>query len=185
MYLLLIKHSLTEPYVAVGRFKDSFEANKYFNETYKGFSHKIMSESDAIAMAKRKEERKVRRKQMISSVGKAVAGSTRQLSEEVKRELKDYDDRELARLRRAIKRDKLAIERTKLEQQRQKLRPSQPQPQYGYGPRAGFTFNPPSILLHPPFPTPMAQPAPAPPVKRKKYKKKSKKKSKKKKSKRS
>jgi len=148
-YVLYIKHSLTDPYVMVGQFDSSFEAQRYLDENYKGFAHKIMSVKDAIKEGEKQEERARKRKEMVTKTGKAVVSGAKAVGRgavavgkgvakaseavgEAEEKYKEYwegrdikaaerETRELARLRAANKRMAIRIEQQKLRE-RQKLK---------------------------------------------------------------
>jgi len=148
-YVLYIKHSLTDPYVMVGQFDSSFEAQRYLDENYKGFAHKIMSVKDAIREGEKQEERARKRKEMVVKTGKAVVSGAKAVgrgamavgrgaakaSEAVgeaeekykeyweRRDIKAYEreEQDLERLKRANKRLAIRLEQQQLrEKQRAK-----------------------------------------------------------------
>jgi len=64
-YVLLIRHSLFATYEPIAVFRTSHDAHKYFDETYKGFPHRIISLAQYQREQKRKEDTKQRRKSNV------------------------------------------------------------------------------------------------------------------------
>lgn len=171
-YVLYIKHSLTDPYIMVGQFDSSFEAQRYLDENYKGFAHKIMSVKDAIREGERQEERKRKRKEMVTktaktvisgietigrgavAVGKGAAKATEALGE-VEEKYKEYwesrdikaverETRELERLRKANKRMAIRLEQQQVRaKQRAKAEQLRGELQEKEQPTRGFGFQQP------------------------------------------